>query len=541
MRTTTHISLALALFSATPLMGQDHDHQHGTERLGRVIFPVSCKPVAQQRFERAMAMLHSFWWEEAPKEFRSALQADPSCAMAHWGLAINSWGNPFTGGPVGDDLKNGAAAASQAGQLGAPTPRERGFIAAVEALYRDHATVPAAVRMRAYSDTMARVYADHRTDPEVSLYYALSLIATASPTDTTFARQKQAAAILNPLFARHPDHPGLAHYIIHANDSPRLADLGLEAARRYAQIAPAAPHAQHMPSHIFIRLGLWEETIAANRRSYDAGIQYVKDQGMQGAWYHEFHALDYMAYGYLQEGRDSAARAIVNEGLAIKVIRGPTPLTRSYNRTSMQARLPLERSDWEAASRFTLTDSATPFNQMLTHFTRGIGAARTGKIEAAREEVAGLERIERALAERGDMNWSRVAGIKREAVQAWVLLASGDTAGALAAATAAANREDVTEKHPITPGELLPARELEADMHLVLKHYSAARASYLAVLTRERGRARAIFGAARAAELAGDKVAAAKDYQTFLTQMAKADAGRPELAIARAAVGTGSR
>lgn len=530
------VAVALALVSATGLSAQEHDHQHGTEQLGRVAFPISCKPLAQQRFERAMAMLHSFWWEEAPREFRAALETDPGCAMAHWGLAVNAWGNPFTGGPLGDNLRSGAAAATRAGQLGAPTPRERGFIAAVEALYRDHATVPAGVRMRAYSDTMARVYADHRDDAEVSLYYALSLIATAAPTDTTLSRQKQAAAILDPLFAKHPDHPGMAHYIIHATDSPRLAELGLDAARRYARIAPAAPHAQHMPSHIFIRLGLWEETVASNRRSYEAGLQYARDQGAPGAWYHEFHALDYMTYGYLQEGRDSAARAIVDEGLAIKVIRGPTPLTRSYNRTSMEARLALERGDWEAASKFALTDSATLFNQMLAHFTRGIGAARLGKVAAAREEVTGLERVERALAEGGDAYWSRAAGIKREAVHAWVLLASGDTTGALRAATAAADREDVTEKHPITPCELLPARELEADMHLAIGHFPAARAAYLRVLTRERGRARAMFGAARAAGLAGDKAAAAEGYRRFLEQMREADGTRQEVRTASDAI-----
>lgn len=530
-----HTLLVLVAFlSPHRLTAQEHDHS-GTGRLGRVEFPVSCTPLAQQRFERAMAMLHSFWWEEAPREFRSVLAADPSCAMAHWGLAINAWGNPFTGGPIGDDLRTGADEAARAAQLGAKTPREQGFIAAAVALYRDHATVSSAMRLRAYSDTLARVFRDHPDDPEIALYYALSLVATASPTDTTFARQKQAAAILNPLFARYPDHPGLAHYIIHANDSPLLAPLGLEAARRYAAIAPDAPHAQHMPSHIFIRLGLWDETIASNRRSYDAGIQYAKSQHLVGAWYHEFHALDYMTYGYLQEGRDSAAGVMVSEGLAIPVVRGPTPLTRSYNRTAMQARLPLERGDWETAARLSVNDSATPYSELLVHFTRGIGAARLGRIDAGQTEVAALDRVARTLSENGDTYWPRIAEIKRRAVQAWVLLASGDTAQALREAAAAADREDVTEKHPITPGELLPARELEADMQLALGHYAAARAGYLTVLKRERGRARSLFGAARSAELAGDRETAAREYGTYLTQLEHADGERPEIAIAKAA------
>ncbi len=529
----------LALAPLTSLRAQEHEH-HGAGRLGRVVFPVSCTPLAQQRFEPAMAMLHSFWWEEAPRAFRSVLQADSTCAMAHWGLAVNAWGNPFTGGPIGDDLRTGAAEAKRAGELGAPTAREQGFIAAAEALYRDYATVPSPLRLRAYSDTLARVYHDMPGDPEVALYYALSLVATASPTDTTFVRQKQAAAILNPLYARFPDHPGLAHYIIHANDSPRLAQLGLDAARRYADIAPDAPHAQHMPSHIFIRLGLWPETIASNRRSFDAGVQYDKDQGLDGVWYHEFHALDYMVYGLLQMGRDSAARRVVAEGLAIHTVRGPTPLVRGYNRTANEVRIPLETGDWRAAARLPVRDTSIPVAEMLSRFARGIGAARSGDAAQGRREVEALQRIEQGFGNRNDSYWARISGIKRQAVQAWVDLASGDTVGALREAKAAADLEDVTEKHPITPGELLPARELEADMHFALGHYPAARAAYLTVLTRERCRARSLFGAARSAELAGDLATAAAEYRAYLAQMAEADGTRPELGIARAGAG-GSR
>src|SRR5947207_174428 len=257
-------------------------HPHQAEALGRVVFPVSCTPEAQTRFERAMALLHSFWWEEGGRAFRAVAASDSTCALAYWGLALNYWGNPFVGGPSGDDLRQGAVAAARARALGAPTARERGFLAATGALYRDHETTPNSRRLLAYSDTLARVYRDFPDDPEVAIYYALSLVATASPTDTTFTRQRQAAAILNPLFRRFPEHPGLAHYIIHDNDSPQLAALGLDAARRYAQIAPSAPHAQHMPSHIFVRLGLWDETIAANQRSLDAGIEYAHAQGLRG-------------------------------------------------------------------------------------------------------------------------------------------------------------------------------------------------------------------------------------------------------------------
>lgn len=528
------LGLFLALTPIASLAAQEHDH-HGTEKLGRVIFPVSCNVAAQERFENGMAMLHSFWWEKAPEAFNAALAADPTCTMAHWGLAINSWGNPFAGGPGAEDVAKGAAHAEQAAAMQAKTPRERGFVAAAQALYRDYATVPMPVRLRAYSDTLARVYHDFPDDPEVTLYYALSLVATAMPTDTTLSRQRQAAALLNPLYARFPDHPGLAHYIIHANDSPRLAPLGLEAARRYATIAPSAPHAQHMPSHIFIRLGLWDETIAANRRAYDAGVQYAHGQGISGVYYHEFHALDYMVYGLLQEGRDSAARRLVNEGLAIKEIRGPTAVTRNYNVTAMETRLPLERGDWAAAARLPVHDS-TLWSEMLTRFARGIGAARSGQAGAAKGELTGLERVTQGFTQKNETYWARIAGIKSQALRAWILLAEGDTAGAMREAREAADKEDVTEKHPITPGELLPARELEGDMHFVLKHYPQARAAYLATLERERGRARSLFGAARSAELAGDKAAAAEAYRAFLEQMKESDGQREEMTIARAGI-----
>jgi hypothetical protein len=350
MRARVGLALVLAVAVAAPSLGaQEHSHRP-TGKLGRVVFPVSCSAEARQRFERAIAVLHSFWWEEGPRAFGSVLAADSACAMAHWGLALNAWGNPFAGGPVGENLKAGAGAAERAAALGGRTERERGFIAAAVALYRDHATVPAPVRLRAYSDTLARLYRDHPGDPEVALYYALSLVATASPTDTTFARQKQAAAILNPLYARYPDHPGQAHYIIQANDSPRLAHLGLDAARRSADIAPDAPHAQHMPSHIFIPLGLWDETVESNGRSFDAGVLHARSQGLSDVHYHEFHALDYMVYGYLQRGQDSAARAIVAKALAITEVRSPSPIVGSYT------------SRWRRVSRSSAAIGARPLN-----------------------------------------------------------------------------------------------------------------------------------------------------------------------------------
>ncbi|HKC41776.1 MAG TPA: hypothetical protein VKC15_19695, partial [Gemmatimonadales bacterium] len=272
--------LALTSIVVAPSLRAQHAHGRSAEQLGHVVFATSCSAGAQREFERGMALLHSFWWEQGLAAFQAVVAADSSCAMGYWGLALNAWGNPFAGGPggnagKGEPLHRGAGFAERAIAVSAPTPRERGFLAALGALYGGSDSIPNARRLQAWSDTLARLYRDFPNDTEVAIYYALSLVETASKTDTTLARQKRAAAILNPLYVRFPDHPGLAHYLIHANDSPRLADLGLAAARRYADIAPSAPHAQHMPSHIFVRLGLWDETIATNQRSLDAGLEYA--------------------------------------------------------------------------------------------------------------------------------------------------------------------------------------------------------------------------------------------------------------------------
>jgi hypothetical protein len=529
-------ALSVAAAFSPSLYAQEHDHDHRPEQLGTVGFPVSCAPEAQKRFERAMTVLHSFWWEEGGNAFRAVLQADSTCAMAWWGIAMNFWNNPFAGGPSGAPLAAGADAASRAVALGGKTPREQGFISAVGALYRDHGTTSNAARLQAYADTMARLHRDIPNDLEVTIYYALSLVATAPRTDTTFARQKQAAAILNPLFAQNPNHPGLAHYIIHANDSPQLAHLGLDAARRYAGIAPIAPHAQHMPSHIFIRLGLWDDVIASNWKSYDAGVQYAKAQGQTTVAPHEFHALDYAVYGYLQRGRDSAARAVVRLADSISSDRLVSTLVGGYNRTALEARIPLERGDWRAAAAFPLKTAANqPLVEALSRFTRGIGAARTGDAATARAEVQGLAALEAGLTQR-EPYWARVLGIKRQAIEAWIALAERDTARAVELAHAAAETEEVTDKHPVTPGELLPARELEADLLLAAGRSADARQAYQATLKREPGRARSTFGLARAAELAGDRAAALQGYRAYLELVEGGDGDRPEITQAKRVV-----
>lgn len=481
-------------------------------------------------------LLHSFWWDEAERAFQDVAAADSTCAMAYWGLALTYWDNPFGPGPAGARLVSGAAAAARAAALGGRTERERDYIAAVEALYRDHATTPNAVRLRAYSDAMEATHRRHPADPEAAIFYAISLVATASPTDTTFARQRQATAILNPLFAAQPLHPGLAHYLIHANDSPELARYGLDAARRYLTIAPSVPHAQHMPSHIFVRLGMWDETIASNKGSYDAGAAYARAQNWEGLGAHEFHAMDYMVYGYLQTGRDSAALAWVEHALGVSKVTAPGQLVSEYARAAMPARYALERGAWAEAAQLPMV-AEPPVPRAITHFARGVGAVRSGDATAARVEVEALAAIERQLTGQPGYDWARVVGIKRRAVAAWIALASGDTAGALAEARLAADLEDVTGKHPVTPGEVLPARELYADMLFALGRHGEARAAYEATLRREPGRARSMFGAGRAAELSGDRAAAREWYGRYLDLMKPGDGKRAELAVARRMAG----
>jgi len=518
-----------------PLAAQEHLHD-GTERLGRVVFPVTCNAEAQRRFERAMALLHSFWWEEGERAFRGVAEADSTCAMAYWGLALVRWRNPVAGGPGGADLATGQEAARRAAALGGRTSRERDFITAVGALYGDTGTVPNIVRLRRYTSAMEQVYTRNRADPEAGILFAIALTASAPAGDTTFAQQRRAAAILNPLFREHPDHPGLAHYLIHANDTPQLATLGLEAARRYAEIAPAAPHAQHMPSHIFVRLGLWDETIRSNRASYRA-VAAAQGGGTHALTADQLHAMDYLVYGYLQRGQDTAAAAVTAEAQADTAASPTQALVAAYNRNAMVARLALERGRWGEAARLPLRASpGTPAAEMVTRFARGVGAVRSGDTAQARAEIGALAAIEAELERRGDPYWPRVTRVKQRAIAAWLALAAGDTTGSLREARAAGDSEDIVGKHAVTPGEVVPARELEADLLLVLGRAAEARLAYEHVLVLEPHRARSVFGAGRAAELAGDRAAAVARYQEFLQLMQPADGDRPEIAVARAFV-----
>ncbi|HEX6306873.1 MAG TPA: tetratricopeptide repeat protein [Longimicrobiales bacterium] len=524
LRTAALLTAAAAVLLSPAAQAQDHEHPPGdASRLGRVTFPVSCAESVRPQFEQAVAMLHSFWFESAASAFGAILEQDPQCAMAHWGLAITKMGNPMTRAtPVDAALRDGAAATARAEELGATTThREQMYIAAAAAYYADYAARDHLTRMKSLEEAFAALHAAHPEDMEAAIFHARTMVANASPADQTFAVQIRAAEMLQPLFDQHPDHPGLAHYIIHAYDAPALAQRGTKAAIAYAEIAPAAPHALHMPSHIFTRLGYWDESIETNARSARA------EPDSNAA----VHPNDYLVYAYLQQGRDSDARHVVERAAHVSDEYYGGLL--GYNFTAMPARFAVERSAWSEAASLKLPVGAAPYVHALTHFARAVGAARNGDVAAAREDVAILERLKDELERAKDAYWSVVVESQRLAAAAWVAHASGDDATALQLARQAADLEETFEKHPVTPGPLLPARELEGDLLLELGRPADALAAYEKTLEREPRRARALYGAARAAEQAGNREVATARYREILEVMAKGEASRPEIVAAR--------
>ncbi|MGQ0561331.1 MAG: hypothetical protein ACT443_05600 [Gemmatimonadota bacterium] len=521
-------STMVVLLCAGPAGAQDHKHSN-EHALGSVHFQAGCNAEAQKRMNIAVAMLHSFWLPEARKTFESAAQADPKCGVAYWGVALTHFGNPFAGGPGAAGNQAGLAAAEKAAAMGASSPRDQAYIDAALALYHDHDRTDNRTRMRAYEQALGKLHAQNAADFESAIFHALWLVATAAPTDMTFAQQKQAAAILNPLFEQQPQHPGLAHYIIHAFDSPPLAKLALSAARSYAQIAPDAPHALHMPSHTFTRLGYWDESIKTNRRSADL-------EPTPGA---KAHASDYMVYAYLQQGRDEAARAVLAE-VGIDPEGGDQTgigALAGYNALAMVARYALERNDWAMAAKLEVVPNQAPFVQAVTRFARALGSARSGAAAAARAELNELNTLIVKMNEAKDPYWPIVVDAQRMAAEAWVLHLEGKHADALRVAAEAADKEELVEKHPVTPGPLIPARELLGDILLAHGKAAEALAAYEKTMEREPNRERTLHGAAKAAKAAG-KLAVARKYYGQLAKLLAPDSKRPELAEARANAGS---
>jgi tetratricopeptide (TPR) repeat protein len=524
----TGLFLAGALVSILAVPGALHaqDHHHhpaGGELVGSVSFPVSCAPEVQERFDRAVAMLHSFWFEESARAFAEIVEADPGCAMAHWGRAMNLWGNPMTrAAPPPDRAQEAARVVARARELASSaTHREQMYIEAVAALFDDQDRTGHLERMQAHEDAMRLLVEMHPEDPEAAIFLGRIMVGNAPPDDLSFSRQLAAAEIMEPLFEEHPDHPGLAHYIIHAFDFPAMAEHGLDAAFRYADIAPDAPHALHMPSHIFTRVGYWEESIEMNARS--AAAEPVPDAAV--------HPMDYMVYAYLQLGRDRDAGEVVATAREIpdRYYGG----LLGYNFAAMHARYALERERWDEAARVEVPGEALPYVQAVSRFARAVGMARSDRGAEAEHEVAALAELADQLRAQGDAEWATRVSAQHLAASAWAARAQGRDEDALRLAREAADLEDTVEKHPVTPGPLLPARELLGDLLMELGRTGEALAEYEATLEKEPRRARALFGAARAAEAAGDHDRARAHYEELVDLLADADPERPEPRAAR--------
>jgi tetratricopeptide (TPR) repeat protein len=519
-------------------LAQHEDHgAMSPDRIGSasVKFDTSCRPEVRADFNSAIALLHSFWFPEAIKMFESVAQKDAGCAMAQWGIAMSQWGNPFGGQRTVQVIERGQATVAKARTTGSPTPRERALIDAVAILFSSTDAGTQRQRVLSYEDAMKAIADANPTDNEVRIFYALAVNQSASPTDKTYSKQYQAASILEPLFKQMPQHPGLAHYIIHAYDAPPLAPKALGAARSYASLAPAIPHALHMPSHTFTRVGSWKESIDTNRRSADAAR---KSGGPAGAG-EELHALDYQIYAYLQLAQDQAAKGALDRAMA--VVGGADGVAAgaagagAYALAVMPARYALERGAWAEAAALTPRPANTPYTEAITHFARAIGAARSGKPAAATPDIERLAELREKLRSMQDAYWTEQVDIQRRVALAWQAFAEGKKDDGLAQLKAAADAEDATDKSAISPGPIAPARELYGYMLLEAGRHKEALEAFEATMKKEPNRFRGAYGAARAAELAGDRSKARAYYKQLLEIAKEADTERPELAQAKAA------
>lgn len=532
------IAVILFAFAAPRSMAQEHQHGHG-EKLGAVHFATSCNEAAQKKFDRAAALLHSFQFSRAIEGFTAVLEDDAGCGIAYWGIALSDWSNPFVAGMKDKgQLQRGRDSAERGKILGAKTERERAYIAAVGKLYGDYQSTPQQARVIAYRDAMREVAARYPQDHEAQIFYALALAASVDPADTTYGGRLEAGAILERLFKEEPTHPGLAHYIIHTYDVPALAGRALVAARRYSEIAPDAPHALHMPSHTFTRMGYWQESI-------DSNIAAAAAARREGQTAEELHASDYEIYAYLQTGQDEAARRVLDSLPEIASRFDPNsmlngaggPSAGYFALAAIPARYALEREDWKQAAQLPLRETPFPYTDAMTGFARGLGAARLGQAAAAGESAIALQHIRERLQKANESYWARQVEIQELAVRAWATLAEGKKDAALLQMKSAADLEDQMEKSAVTPGPLAPARELLGEMLLEINQPAQALKQFEATLEKEPGRLRTLYGAAHAAQMSGSRDLSQGYFRELLKVSARGDKpGRPVILEAQRAV-----
>ncbi|MDQ6689325.1 MAG: hypothetical protein M3Z18_02335 [Gemmatimonadota bacterium] len=488
------VAAAAVLFAVPTLCASAQEHAHppgaATEDFGTVHFATSCSPEVAPQFDRAVALLHSFEFGASIRTFNEVLAIDPTCAMAQWGIALSRWSNPMAAGNrSAAQLRQGRQAVDAAMRLGANAPeRERGYIRAVGMLYDDFEHKDQRTRIVAYERAMNDLVMRQPTDTEAMIFYAISLAASAPPTDKTYANQLKAGGILEALWAKQPNHPGIAHYIIHSYDYPPLADKARAAAQRYASIAPSAAHALHMPSHTFTRVGMWEESVAANKRSMKVALS-------SGALAETLHASDYAMYAYLQQGKESEAKAILDGLPSIAARFDPNTVTGAapgsagvFALAAIPARWVLERGAWAEAAALEPKASAYPYTEAMTYFARALGASHTGDLAKARASIDSLASIQQRLSAKGEAYWAEQVAIQNLEARAWLDLAEKKETEALGEMREAVAREEATEKNAVTPGPLAPARELLGDMLTQLHRPVEASAEYRATLEKEPNR-----------------------------------------------------
>jgi Tfp pilus assembly protein PilF len=518
---TAGCALAIVLNATGTTKAQDASDQ----QFGRVHFETSCNDAAQRRFDRAMRYQHSFWYQQSKEVFEEAAQADPNCAIAYWGVALAYLNNPHNAIPE-PNLAPGLAAVEKAKAIGAKTERERDYVDAIALMYKDYGTLTHTQRIRAYLAAMETLAAKYPKDDEAQIAYAITLNTSASSADKTYAQQLKGATILEAIWQRQPMHPGVAHYLIHLYDYPALASKGLEAAKKYAQIAPAAPHAQHMPSHIFTRVGFWKESIESNSDS-------AKSARVAKEWTDQLHAIDYVVYANLQLARDKEAQDIIDDMNRVTGF-GPSAFAAHYALAASPARYRIERGECASAAQLEVRPNNFPHVMAVTHFARALGAARSGQPEAARADIAKLAELRDKLREAKNGYWAEQVDIQWQIANAWLLNAEGKKEEALAALNAAADLEDKTDKAPVTPGPLAPARELYGQMLLEHGKAKEALAAFAATQLKEPNRFNGFLGAAQAAAKLGDKETAKANYQKLLALTEGSNSNRNEIDLGRA-------
>jgi hypothetical protein len=522
--------LFVTLCGVTLFADEGHHHEEITaDQLGSVHFPVSCDASVQKPFEKGVALLHSFWYEEAEKAFQEIAKEDSNCAMAYWGLAMSKW-HQLWNKPDAATIKEGLAAVKKAQSLKPKTAREKAYVAAISAFYRKSPKLDHQARATAYSNAMEKVYRDYPDDHEAAAFYALSLLASDPGEDPTFANRKKAAAVLEKLFATEANHPGVAHYLIHAYDSPQMAQLGLAAARAYAKIAPSAPHALHMPSHIFARVGDWQDDIDSNLASI-AATRKTAAMHMGGEG-HQFHAMDFLVYAYLQSGQDEKARQVIEEVKSMPEMKDMYGMgfdPRTYALSDFPAMYEIELHHWTEAAALEPVAKASRGDQAITHWARAIGAARSGSPTQARKEVEELESIHKELLQQGKKEFANTVDEDRQEASAWLAHAEGKNDEALKTLRTLADKADSLGEEP----GAIPAREQLADMLLEMKRPEQALAEYKTDLRFNPNRFNGLYGAGQAAEGAGKSAEASEYYAQLVKSCSIGESDRPELARAK--------